>query len=265
MLSIFWHLLLVTDCFGNEKDHCHILLTCTSFRGHSCQLDVSTQIWLFYSCVLLGLFLHRNIGSDRTLSKWMSFSTCTWIFLTAPNWIHWYVWTRTTPRMQYTTNKRFIKHITSVCSQADIVPFGSTSSSTNSLGNFQTNNSTSGPSSQSWIPAMRVSRDPWCPVDHSKDQEIVQTFYKLVKTYTLPKLPNINLKTVHRCALVLDLGPFDLIMLRCFLSEIGPIHRNGAELGDGGTAAVIVRDGRSLGLLYIEWVAETDTGLWILW
>ena len=37
---------------------------------------------------------------------------------------------------------------------------------------------------------------------------------------------------------------------RCFLSEIGPVHR--AAVGDGGTAAVIVRDGVNLGLLYIE-------------
>ena len=43
-----------------------------------------------------------------------------------------------------------------------------------------------------------VHSSPFCPVDHSKDPEIVQTFYKLVKTYTLPKLPNITLKTVHR-------------------------------------------------------------------
>ena len=50
----------------------------------------------------------------------------------------------------------------------------------------------------------------------------------------------------------LDPGTLDFILLRCFLSEIGPVHRDGTEVGDGGTAAVIVRDGRSLGLLYIE-------------
>ena len=38
----------------------------------------------------------------------------------------------------------------------------------------------------------------WCPVDHSQDQEIIQTFYKQVRTYTLPKLPNVTLRTVHR-------------------------------------------------------------------
>ena len=43
-----------------------------------------------------------------------------------------------------------------------------------------------------------VHSSPFCPVDHSKDPEIIQTFYKLVKTYTLPKLPNVTLKTVHR-------------------------------------------------------------------
>lgn len=37
------------------------------------------------------------------------------------------------------------------------------------------------------------------PYNPCQDQEIVQTFYKLVKTYTLPKLPNVTLKTVHRC------------------------------------------------------------------
>ena len=40
------------------------------------------------------------------------------------------------------------------------------------------------------------------------------------------------------------------LSLRCFLSEIGPVHR--AAVGDGGTAAVIVRDGLNVGLLYIE-------------
>ena len=50
----------------------------------------------------------------------------------------------------------------------------------------------------------------------------------------------------------MNLGTFDYILFRCFLSEIGPVHRDGAEVGDGGTAAVIVRDGRCLGLLYIE-------------
>ena len=100
---------------------------------------------------------------------------------------------------------------------------------------------------------MKVSSDPWCPVDHSQDQEILQTFYKLVKTYTLPKLPNVTLKTVHRYgASEMDVGTFDLVLFRCFLSEIGPVHRDGAEVGDGGTAAVIVRGGRILGLLYIE-------------
>ena len=34
------------------------------------------------------------------------------------------------------------------------------------------------------------------------------------------------------------------------MSEIGPVHR--AAVGDGGTAAVIVKDGLNVGLLYIE-------------
>ena len=45
---------------------------------------------------------------------------------------------------------------------------------------------------------------------------------------------------------------FIFYSLRCFVSEIGPSHRGGTEVGDGGTAAVIIRDGDSLGLLYIE-------------
>ena len=41
-----------------------------------------------------------------------------------------------------------------------------------------------------------------------------------------------------------------ILSLRCFLSEIGPVNR--AAVGDGGTAAVIVKDGLNVGLLYIE-------------
>ena len=41
-------------------------------------------------------------------------------------------------------------------------------------------------------------------------------------------------------------------MFRCFLSEIGHVQTDGREVGDGGTAAVIIRDGVCLGLLYIE-------------
>ena len=51
---------------------------------------------------------------------------------------------------------------------------------------------------QSSVMTVYVHSSPFCPVDHSKDPEIIQTFYKLVKTYTLPKLSNVTLKTVHR-------------------------------------------------------------------
>ena len=55
-----------------------------------------------------------------------------------------------------------------------------------------------GSQAQSSVMTVYVHSSPYCPVDHSKDPEIIQTFYRLVKTYTLPKLPNVTLKTVHR-------------------------------------------------------------------
>ena len=86
--------------------------------------------------------------------------------------------------------------------QADVVPFGSSTNSTSAFNNFHTNNSSlMGSSSQSdgsSVMTVYVHSSPFCPVDHSKDPEIIKTFYKLVKTYTLPKLPNVTLKTVHR-------------------------------------------------------------------
>ena len=38
---------------------------------------------------------------------------------------------------------------------------------------------------------------------------------------------------------------------RCNLDEIGSVL-NSKSVGDGGTAAVVIRDGVNLGLLYIE-------------
>ena len=43
-------------------------------------------------------------------------------------------------------------------------------------------------------------------------------------------------------------------MHRCNLAEVGGAV-SGPGVGEGGTAAVIVRDGATLGLLYIRWVA----------
>ena len=37
-----------------------------------------------------------------------------------------------------------------------------------------------------------------CPVDHSEDPELVQSFYRTVRSYALPRFPNIAVKTVHR-------------------------------------------------------------------
>ena len=42
-------------------------------------------------------------------------------------------------------------------------------------------------------------------------------------------------------------------MHRCNLAEVGGAV-SGPGVGEGGTAAVIVRDGATLGLLYIRWV-----------
>ena len=39
-----------------------------------------------------------------------------------------------------------------------------------------------------------------CPVDHSEDPELVQSFYRTVRSYALPRFPNITVKTVHRCS-----------------------------------------------------------------
>ena len=39
-----------------------------------------------------------------------------------------------------------------------------------------------------------------CPVDHSEDPELVQSFYRTVRCYALPRFPNITVKTVHRCS-----------------------------------------------------------------
>jgi len=74
-----------------------------------------------------------------------------------------------------------------------------------------------------------------CPIDHSEDPDLVRSFYRTVKCYCLPKIPNVTLHTVHRCN----------------LDEIGSVL-NSKSVGDGGTAAVVIRDGLNLGLLYIE-------------
>jgi len=74
-----------------------------------------------------------------------------------------------------------------------------------------------------------------CPIDHSDDPDLVRSFYRTVKCYCLPKIPNVTLQTVHRCN----------------LNEIGSVL-NSNSVGDGGTAAVVIRDGVNLGLLYIE-------------
>ena len=47
-------------------------------------------------------------------------------------------------------------------------------------------------------------------------------------------------------------------MHRCNLAEVGGAV-SGPGVGEGGTAAVIVRDGATLGLLYIRWVGSIIT------
>jgi len=74
-----------------------------------------------------------------------------------------------------------------------------------------------------------------CPIDHKDDPDLVKRFYRTV-SYRLPKVNNINVLTVHRCNVS---------------SEVGSIITS-ATSGDGGTAAVIVKDGVNLGVVYIE-------------
>ena len=45
---------------------------------------------------------------------------------------------------------------------------------------------------------MTVRYSSSCPVDHSQDADIVQNFYKTIRSYSLPKIPNVTLQTVHR-------------------------------------------------------------------
>ena len=61
--------------------------------------------------------------------------------------------------------------------QANVEPFGSSSSTSNN---------------------MTVRYSSSCPVDHSQDADIVQNFYKTIRSYSLPKIPNVTLQTVHR-------------------------------------------------------------------
>ena len=100
----------------------------------------------------------------------------------------------------------------SICSQADIEPFGSFSSSTNSFNAIQPSNSSQS-SSQCWSGGMTVGSSSSCPVDHTQDPEIIQAFYKLVKSFTLPKLPNVTLRTVHRWALFINIEK----IYKCFM------------------------------------------------
>ena len=37
-----------------------------------------------------------------------------------------------------------------------------------------------------------------CPIDHSKDSDVIANYYKIVKKYTLPWNSNIFLETVHK-------------------------------------------------------------------
>ena len=37
-----------------------------------------------------------------------------------------------------------------------------------------------------------------CPIDHSDDPELVRSFYRTVKGYSLPNIHNVTLQTVHR-------------------------------------------------------------------
>ena len=94
-----------------------------------------------------------------------------------------------------------------------------------------------------------------CPVDHSEDPELVQSFYRTVRSYALPRFPNIAVKTVHRWQQHLTGAVPDRDMRRCNLAEVGGAV-SGPGVGEGGTAAVIVRDGATLGLLYIRWVSS---------
>ena len=41
-------------------------------------------------------------------------------------------------------------------------------------------------------------------------------------------------------------------LFRCNLNEIGHVLNNSGVGGDGGTAAVIVRDGVNIGIIYIR-------------
>merc|ERR1719288_314728 len=98
---------------------------------------------------------------------------------------------------------------------ANIEPFGSSGSTSNN---------------------MTVKYSSSCPVDHSQDADIVQNFYKTIRSYSLPRIPNVTLQTIHRCN----------------LNEIGPVLNSTGVGGDGGTAAVIVRDGVNVGIIYIS-------------
>ena len=53
------------------------------------------------------------------------------------------------------------------------------------------------------------------PVDHTQDPEIIQAFYKLVKSFTLPKLPNVTLRTVHRCVLFINIEKIFKCLMMC--------------------------------------------------
>merc|ERR1712130_305794 len=76
-----------------------------------------------------------------------------------------------------------------------------------------------------------------CPIDHTGDPPLVESFYKLVKRYSLPFPGDVVVNTVHRC----------------FLSQLGPGLSEDNGVGDGATAAVVSWPGRGeLGPIYIN-------------
>ena len=67
---------------------------------------------------------------------------------------------------------------------------------------------------------MTVGSSSSCPVDHTQDPEIIQAFYKLVKSFTLPKLPNVTLRTVHRWVLFINIEKIFKCLMMCSIGVI---------------------------------------------
>ena len=40
--------------------------------------------------------------------------------------------------------------------------------------------------------------DDECPIDHTDDPDMIKRYYRTVSSYTLPRVDNINVLTVHR-------------------------------------------------------------------